>query len=374
MNSTIPFVDLKQQYATLKPAIDAAIASVIGSCDFILGKSVAEFEQAFAEFLGVSHAVGVGSGTDALFLALKCLKIEKGAEVITAANTYIATVLAISHAGATPVLADVNPNDFCLDPEAVARAITPRTKAIIPVHLYGNPAAMDAIMDLAHKHNLNVIEDACQAHAAKIHDRCVGTIGDIGCFSFYPGKNLGAYGDGGLVVTNSQAHAEVLRLLRNYGQQPKNHHILKGFNSRLDSVQAAILLAKLPYLETWNRQRRNAAALYRAGLAGLPVAMQTETAGTEHVYHIFAILTEARDQLATYLNRHNIQCGSHYPVPIHLQPAYRDLGCGIGSFPHAERQARSCLSLPIFPEITAEQIARICLVIRDFFKQGTGNE
>ncbi|MBN2055617.1 DegT/DnrJ/EryC1/StrS family aminotransferase [bacterium] len=341
---------------------------VLVSTDFILGKAVGRFETHFAEYLGCRRAIGVGSGTEALILALRAAGLKPGDEVITAANTYIATVLAISQCGATPVLADARADDFNIDPEAVREALTERTRALVPVHLCGQPARMDELLGIAREHDLVVIEDACQAHGARYDGTRTGTMGDMGCFSFYPSKNLGGFGDGGMVVTNRTELADAAGLLRNYGQQTKNIHEIKGINSRLDSIQAAVLDVKLPHLDEWNTARRRAAGLYRELLRDLPVKMQEGEGNSENVYHLFVILTAERDGLMAYLRTHEIDSAVHYPTPIHLQPAYADLGRGAGSYPVAEKLAASCLSLPMYPEISDAQVRRVCRVISDYFE------
>jgi dTDP-4-amino-4,6-dideoxygalactose transaminase len=361
----VPFVDLPGQYRRLRAEIDDAIGEVLVRCDFVLGGAVAEFEAAFAEFVGAEHCVGVGSGTDALHLVLRAMQIGPGDEVITVANTFIATVEAISYAGARPVLVDCLEDTALIDPAAVEAAITPRTRAILPVHLYGQPAPMEPLLELAASHELRVIEDAAQAHGAVLRGgrRC-GSIGDAAAFSFYPGKNLGAYGDGGAATTADPALAERLCLLRNWGSTVKYHHELKGFNSRLDTLQAAVLGVKLRYLREWNAARARAAARYRERLADVKdLILPVEAAWTDrHSYHLFVIRLPGRDRslVAQQLAARGVQTGIHYPVPVHLQPAYRDLGLREGAFPVAERLAGEIVSLPMFPEIDEAQIDHVC--------------
>ena len=362
----IPSGDLKLQYRTLQPEIDEAVRSVLESGWFVLGKSVAAFETAFAEYCGAAFAIGVGNGTDALQLALMAGGIGPGDEVITAPNSATFTALAISGAGARPTFVDVDPSTYNLDPKKLADAITPRTRAIIPVHLFGQPAPMDPIMAIAKQRGVLVIEDAAQAHGATYKSRRVGTIGDLGCFSFYPSKNLGAYGDGGLVTTGSPELAERVRMLRHGGQKGRYDHRLLGMNSRLDELQAAILLAKLPYLERWNERRRHIAALYTAILSDTELELPLEAESGSHVYHLYVIRTPHRDALQSYLSDRGIETAIHYPTPIHLQEAYRWLGLGPGSFPVAESLASQIVSLPIYPELTDSKVRQVAEAIRDW--------
>jgi dTDP-4-amino-4,6-dideoxygalactose transaminase len=355
----IPFVDLGAQYRDLQSEIDAAVRRVMARGDFILGEDVALFEKEFAAFCGAAHCIGISDGVDALHLALRALDIGPGDEVIVPTHTFIASVLAISMSGATPVLADVDPRYYTLDPESAGRAVTSRTKAIMPVHLYGQPADMDPILDLARQHGLSVIEDAAQAHGAEYKGRRCGTMGDAGCFSFYPGKNLGAYGDGGGVTTNRADVAERLRVLRNYGQQPKNVHPIKGFNARLDTIQAAILRVKLRHLAEWNRLRNLAASRYNELLSGLGLDLPNTASYSSHVWHLFIVQTPNRLALQQGLDAVGAQHGVHYPTPVHLQEAYSELGKGRGSFPVAEALTPRIVSLPIFPEISETQLRRV---------------
>ena len=363
----IPFVDLKAQYRTIETEVNAAIAQVLQNADFILGSAVDAFEAEFAHYCDADYAVGVDSGYSALELILRAYDIGPGDEVIAPANTFVATVLAISHCGATPVLVDADPVTYNLDPQKLEAAITESTRAIMPVHLYGQPADMDPIMAIARKHGLKVIEDAAQGHGGYYKGRRVGSLGDAAGFSFYPGKNLGAYGDGGAVVTNDPDLADRLRLLRNLGQRVKYQHEIKGFNRRLDTIQAAVLRVKLPYLDRWNSERRRAAAGITAGLYGLPVSTPVSPAYIEPVYHLYVIQTEARSALQQHLTTAGIATGLHYPKPIHLQPAYAELNYQPGDFPVAEALAENILSLPIFPELTNEAVAYITEQIRKFF-------
>jgi len=365
----INFVDLKRQYDSIKKEIDNAIERIIDNTSFILGKEVTDFEKNFSDFCNTKYSVGVASGTDALFLSLKALGVGQGDEVITVANTFIATPLAISHCNAKPVLVDCNPNDYNIDISKIESAITSKTKAIMPVHLYGQPADMDPILELAEKHNLKVVEDSCQAHGAEYKKKRTGSLGNIGCFSFYPGKNLGAYGDGGAITTNNSEIYEKLKLLREYGQKKKYHHTLKGYNSRLDSIQAAVLNIKLKYLDKWNNQRIKNAKLYNELLEGdEDIIPPIESEDVKHIYHLYVIRYDARDKLAEHLQSKGISTLIHYPVPIHLQEAYSDLGYSKGSFPIAEEYSNIILSLPMFPELNEEEITYTANSIKEYLK------
>jgi dTDP-4-amino-4,6-dideoxygalactose transaminase len=365
----IPLVDLQAQYQGIRGEIDAAVSGVLQRCDFILGGAVAEFEAAFARFIGAEHCIGVASGTDALWLAMQALGIGAGDKVLLPANTFIATALAVSDAGAEPILVDMDPRTYTLDVEAARRALVPGVKAIVPVHLYGQPTDMHGVMDLARREGLIVLEDAAQAHGAVHIDGRCGTFGAASGFSFYPGKNLGAYGDGGAVCTGDGELAERIRRLRNWGGTVKYHHPERGFNSRLDTIQAAVLSVKLRHLADWNRRRREVAGWYREALRDLGdnVALPVEASWTvEHVYHLFVVeLRRARrDEVLEALQRRGIGCGIHYPIPIHLQGAYADLGLGPGRFPAVEAAARRILSLPIYPEMSREQVDEVALALR----------
>jgi dTDP-4-amino-4,6-dideoxygalactose transaminase len=355
----IPLIDLKAQYASIKPAIDAAVQRVLDETAFVLGPQVESFETAFARYCEVRHAIGISSGTAALQLALLACGVGPGDEVITSCFTFIATAEAISHAGARPVLVDINPDDFNLVPEQVEAAIGPRTKAIIPVHLFGWPADLDRLLDIACRHRLELIEDAAQAHGARYRGRRVGTFGKAACFSFYPGKNLGAYGDAGMVVTGDDALAARLRLLRDHGRRTKYEHVIVGHGERLDTMQGAVLEVKLPHLDGWNAARRHAAARYRELLADLPLVLPADFPNVESVYHLFVIRTADRDRVLHELLDAGIGAGVHYPIPLHLQPAYAHLGYGPGSFPVAEQAAREVLSIPLYPEITQAQLCEV---------------
>ncbi|GIV88488.1 MAG: glutamine--scyllo-inositol aminotransferase [Chloroflexus sp.] len=351
----IPFVDLKAQYLSIKEEIDRAVLDTLASTQFVLGKEVAAFEEIFAAYTQCQYAIGVNSGTSALHVALLAVGVGRGDEVITTPHTFIATVSAIDYTGARPVFVDIDPVTFTIDPAQIEAAITPRTKAIIPVHLYGQPAEMDAIMAIARKHGLVVIEDAAQAHGAEYKGRRVGSIGDLGCFSFYPGKNLGAYGEGGAITTNHPELARTVRMLRDWGAERRYYHDLKGFNYRMEGIQGAILRVKMRYIEQWTELRRAAAARYDALLAPLGVRTPIALPDRRHVYHIYAIRDPRRDELQAYLHEHGVSTGIHYPIPVHLQKAFAELGYRSGDFPHAEAAAAEVLSLPMFPELTVEQ-------------------
>ncbi|MDB5452543.1 MAG: erythromycin biosynthesis sensory transduction protein eryC1 [Caulobacteraceae bacterium] len=355
----IPFLDLQAQQRALEPELLEAARRVITSGQYVLGAENAAFEREFAEFCGVPHAVAVNTGTSALHLALLAAGVGPGDEVITSPSTFVATIAAIQYAGATPRLVDIDPVTWNLDPALLAQAITPATKVILPVHLHGRLADMDAILDIARAHGLLVIEDACQAHGAEFDGRRAGSFGDLGCFSFYPGKNLGACGEGGAVVTHRADLAERLRLLRDWGQSRKYLHTAKGFNYRMDEIQAAILRVKLPHLERWTRLRRAAAARYDALLDAANIVHAAPANGGEHVYHVYAVRTPNRDELREALAP-AVQTNVHYPCPVHLQPAYEDLGYSRGDLPVAERLADETLSLPMFPEITPQQVDTVC--------------
>jgi dTDP-4-amino-4,6-dideoxygalactose transaminase len=355
----IPFVDLKAQYSSIKTEIDAAVLRTLESTQFILGSEVAAFEEAFARYCGVEHAIGVNSGTSALHLALLAAGIGPGDEVITVPQTFVATVAAIEYSGARPVFVDIDPQYYTMDPGKIERAITPHTKAILPVHLYGQTADMDPILDLARRRGLAVIEDAAQAHGAEYKGRRAGSLGDLGCFSFYPGKNLGAYGEGGAVVTSNAEFAAKIRMLRDWGQKGKSNHVIKGFNYRLDGIQGAILSVKLRYLEQWTESRRAHAALYDRLLAGSSSVTPESRPDSRHVYHVYAIRSRHRAKIQSELTAQGVQTGIHYPVPVHLMEAYRELGYGEGSFPEAEKAAREVLSLPMYPELRDDQIRAV---------------
>ncbi len=365
---SIPLVDLKAQYKTIKPKIHLAIKKVLDSSYFILGDEVWDFEKKFAEYSEVKYAIGVASGLDALELGMRALGIGVGDEVITPANSFIASSSAISFTGATPILVDCEENTFNIDPARIEEKITKKTKAIMPVHLYGRPADMDQTLKIAKKHNLMVIEDACQAHGARYKGKRVGSFGNFGAFSFYPGKNLGAYGDGGIITTNNKTLADTVAKMRNYGQAQKYHHDYLAWNSRLDTIQAAILLIKLKKLDKWNGGRREIAQEYNRLLKNLPIIVPEIPKNIDHIFHLYVIRTKNRDDLAKYLNQKGIATGLHYPIPIHLQKAYQDLGYKKGDFPVSEKLAEEILTLPIYPELKDSEVEYIAISIRQFFK------
>ena len=360
----IPLVDLQAQYASIKDEIDTAVQGVLASGRFALGPEVAGFEEEFAAYCGADHGVAVNSGTSALHLALLAAGVGPGDEVITVPFTFVATVAAIRYAGATPVLVDIDPHTFTIDVTQLAEAITPRTKAVIPVHLYGQPADMDPLLTLARRHSLTVIEDAAQAHGAEYRDRRVGGLGDLGCFSFYPGKNLGAYGEGGIVVTNDETHARTIRSLRSWGEDRRYHHTRPGFNYRMDGIQGAILRVKLRHLPAWTDTRILIAAAYDRVLADSLVTTPSVMPYARHVYHLYAVQTPHRDRLHDALAADGIQTGLHYPIPVHLQPGYADLGGRAGDHPRSEAAAAATLTLPIYPELPAEVPDRVADIIR----------
>lgn len=364
----VPFVDLKAQYRTIAEEVNEGIGRVLENTDFILGRDVELFEQEFADYCGARFGVGMDNGTSALELALRACGIGEGDEVITVANTFIATASAIAFTGARPVLVDIDPHTYNIEVGAVEQAITDRTKAIMPVHLYGQPVDMDPIMELAMARGLIVIEDACQAHGALYKGRRVGSIGDAACFSFYPAKNLGGYGDGGILVTNDEDIANRVKMLRNYGQKEKYHHLFIAYNRRLDTLQAAVLRVKLRRLDEWNQARRKNAQLYDELLASTEVIRPEEASYAKHVYHLYVVRVQDRGGLQQYLQSKGISTGIHYPIPIHLQEAYRYLGCQRGDFPITEGCAEEILSLPMYPELTEEQIQYVVEAINGFEK------
>lgn len=366
MSDPVKFLDLGKHHAPLRAAIDAAMREVIDTSAFILGKQVGEFEQAFAAYCGAKHCIGVASGTDALHLILRGLGIGPGDEVILPANTFIATALAVEFAGATVRLVDVEEETYNINPAKIEAAITSKTKAILPVHLCGRMANMRTITAIAKAHGLHLIEDACQAHGAKQGDTRAGSFGVAAAFSFYPGKNIGAFGDGGAITTNDEVLAEKIRKLRNYGQKIKHRHEFVGFNSRLDTLQAAVLKIKLLHLDAANALRAQHAERYRKLLAGTSVRVPTAASPGEHVYHLFMIRHPQRDMLATFLKERGIETAVHYPFPIHLMPAFAHLGKERGSFPVAEQLCAEILSLPMYPELTNAEITRVASAIREF--------
>ena len=365
----IPFLDLKNQSDQLRNEIQSAMDRVLADCNFILGRPVTDFEAAFAAYCDCTQGIGVATGLDALKLILRAMDVGPGDEVITTSHTFIATALAISSIGATPVLIEVDPQTYTMDPQHLEAAITPRTKAVMPVHLYGQTADMDPILEIARRHGLKVIEDACQSHGAKYNGRRAGSLGDAAAFSFYPGKNLGAYGDGGAVTTSDHLLADRIRTLRNYGSAKKYFHDELGENSRLDTIQAAVLGVKLKYLDEGNASRRAVAALYTEQLKGIgDIITPSVRQGSEHVFHLYVIQTNQRDDLQRYLLEQGVECLIHYPVPVHLQKAYGSKHWKQGDFPLTERLAGRILSLPISPSITEEQITYVCNTVRAFYE------
>ena len=363
---TVPLVDLNAQYAAIKDDIDRAMQRVIGGSSFIMGPDVGAFERAFAGYCDSAHCVGVSSGTSALILTLHALGVGAGDEVITSAHTFIATAEAISAVGATPVFVDIDPRTYNIDPDAVAAAITPATRAVIPVHIYGQPADMTRLNAVARQHDLFVIEDAAQAHGATWQGRKAGALGDAACFSFYPGKNLGAYGDAGAVTTDNAALAETVALLRNHGRRSKYVHERVGYGERLDTLHAAILSAKLAHLDTWTEQRRSLAARYSRLLADSELVLPFVHADAVPAWHLYVVRTPRRDDLLAHLTALGVQAGVHYPVPLHLQPAYAHLGYRAGELPVTEEVADTCLSLPLYPEMTLEQQDYVVATVRTF--------
>jgi dTDP-4-amino-4,6-dideoxygalactose transaminase len=361
----IPFLDLKAQYKEIKPQVDAAVARVIESAQLVLGPEVAAFEERFAAYCGVRHCVALNSGTSALHLALLAAGVGPGDEVITVSMTFVATTAAILYCGAKPVFVDVDPDTWTMDPNSVKAAITPRTKAILPVHLHGLMADMDPIIEVADSAGLIVIEDAAQAHGSEYRGLRAGSIGDIGCFSFYPGKNLGAYGEAGAAVTNSSDLARQLALLRDWGQESKYNHVLPGYNFRMDGIQGAVLNVKMAYIESWTEARQAVASHYDRLLARAQFKRPAPPPHCRHVYHVYAVEVEHRDQVQKALSAAGIGTGIHYPVPVHLQKAYGDLGYGRGDFPVTEAIANRFLSLPIYAELQPEQVANVVLELEN---------
>ena len=369
----IPFVDLKAQYLSIKLELNAAIADVFESSSFILGKDVAAFEEEFAAYCGTPHAIGVNSGTSALHLALLAAGIGAGDEVITVPYTFVASVAAIEYVGARPIFVDIRPDSYNMDPSQIEAAITDRTKAILPVHLYGQTADMDPILEIARRRGLLVIEDAAQAHGATYKGRTAGSMGDLACFSFYPGKNLGACGEGGAVVTADPRYARTIRMLRDWGMEKRYHYVLKGFNFRMEGIQAAILRVKLRKLNEWTACRQAHAGEYAALLEGSGVITPAIMPDSSHVFNIYAIRSPWRDTIQEALQAKGVHTGIHYPFPIHLLDAWKDLGYHEGDFPVAERVAKEELSLPVFPELTSEQIVFIAAAIRERVEAHAGS-
>ncbi len=367
----VPFVDLKAQYLSIKDEIDAAMQEVVENTAFVGGKTVTGFERAFAEFSGAKYCVGTSSGTSALHIALQVCGVGPGDEVITVPNTFIASTEAISQSGATFKLVDIDPETFNMDPNALEGAITSRTKALLPVHLYGQPADLEPILAIAEKHGLQVIADAAQAHASTYKGKPIGSYCRASCFSFYPGKNLGAYGDAGAFVTDDEEIAVLGKSLIDHGRSEKYAHAVEGYNYRLDGLQAAVLRVKLGHLEHWTESRRRAAALYREKLASLPIEVAQESADRRHVYHLFSVFHDERDRLRDELAEKGIASGIHYPVPIHLQKAYEARNEKQGSYPVSERAMKRQMSLPMFPELTEEQIDHVVTTLTEALATGS---
>ena len=365
----IPYLDLKKQYHSIKQEIDSAVASVLESGQFVLGKEVEAFEEEFASYCGTNHVVAVSTGTSALHLSLLAAGIGPGDEVITTPLTFVATVAAILYTGARPVFVDVEPTTLNIDVSKMSKVVTKRTKAILPVHLHGKPVDMVSLIQVAQKNKLIVIEDAAQAHGAEIQGRRAGGLGHMGCFSFYPGKNLGAYGEGGAVTTNNPEFAKKIRLLRDWGAEKRYHHDLKGFNFRMETLQGAILRVKLRHLEKWTEARRHLARRYDEYLKDVPVEIPFTPAGFRHVYHVYAVLTYCRDRLQEYLTSKDIYTNIHYPIPVHLQKAYSDLGYKAGDFPMTESVCCRTISLPLYPEMTEAQVKEVAEAIKNGLKE-----
>ena len=369
----IPFVDLKAQYFGIKTEVDAAVAKVLASSQFVLGEEVVAFEAEFAAYSGARYGIAVNSGTSALHLALLAAGIGPGDEVITVPFTFVATVAAILYTGAKPVFVDIEPQSYTIDVKQIENALTERTRAIIPVHLYGQPADMDPILSIAKRHGLTVIDDAAQAHRAEYKGQRIGSIGDFSCFSFYPGKNLGAYGEGGIVVTNNPDYANAMRMLRDWGQKEKYQHVLKGYNYRMDALQGSILRVKLRHLDDWTAARRNNAHLYNRMLAGGEAILPCEMSYSHHVYHLYVVRTAHRDALQRALLQENIHTNIHYPIPVHLQPAYADLGYQDADFPCSEQAAREVLSLPMYVGLGESQLQTVSECVADYFNKTRPN-
>jgi dTDP-4-amino-4,6-dideoxygalactose transaminase len=369
MPDKVPYLDLPAQIRSLRPELDAAIARTLDNCSFCLGPDVAQFEKDFARFCGAEHCVAFNSGTSALHVALLLLNVGRDDEVISTPHTFVATSWAISYVGAKPVYVDIDEDTFNLNPALIEKAITPRTKAIMPVHLYGHPFDIDPILAVAKKHNLPVVEDSAQAHGAKYKGRTIGTFGEISCFSFYPGKNLGACGEGGALVTNHAAYAARARSLREHGSSVRYYHDEVGFNYRMEGIQGAVLGVKLKKLDDWTAGRRRVAYRYHELLKDTPLQLPREAAWAESVYHLYVVRHPRREELKKHLETNGVGCALHYPLPLHLQKCYAALGYQEGAFPVAEKAARECLSLPIYPEMTDAQVQRVAEVIKDFFRK-----
>lgn len=369
MPDKIPYLDLPAQLRGIRPEIDAAIARTIDNCSFCLGPDVAEFEKNFARYVGAEFCAGFNSGTSALHIAMLLLNVGPGDEVITTPTTFVATSWAISYVGAKPVYVEIEDATFNMDPKRIERAITPRTKAVMPVHLYGQPFDIDPILEICRKHNLPLVEDAAQAHGAKYKGKTIGTFGAISCFSFYPGKNLGACGEGGALVTNDAKFNARARALREHGSTQRYYHDEVGYNYRMEGIQGAVLDVKLKYLPQWTEARRAIAHKYHKLLADTPLQLPIEASYAESAWHLYVVRHPRRDELKKHLEANGVGCALHYPLPLHLQKCYASLGYKEGDFPIAEKAARECLSLPIYPEMTDKQIQRVADVIKEFFRK-----
>lgn len=367
MSEPVPYLDLKAQMRPLRGEIDTAIARTLDNCSFCLGPDVVQFEKDFARYCGAKDCVAMNSGTSALHIAMLLLGVGQWDEVITTPTTFVATSWGVSYVGARPVYVDIEDATFNLDPKRIEKAITPRTKAIVPVHLYGHPVDLDPILEIGRKHGLPVVEDAAQSHAATYKGRRVGTFGEISCFSFYPGKNLGAYGEGGALVTNNAAFAARARALREHGSTQRYYYDEVGFNYRMEGIQGAVLGVKLKHLDAWTAARRRVAARYHELLKSTPLQLPLEADYAESAYHLYVVRHPKRDGLKQHLEANKIGCALHYPLPLHLQKCYANLGYKEGDFPVAEKAARECLSLPIYPELTDAQVERVAQVVREFF-------
>jgi dTDP-4-amino-4,6-dideoxygalactose transaminase len=370
MQDKIPYLDLPAQIRPLRKEIDAAIARNVDACSFCLGPDVAQFEKDFARFCGAQHAVGFNSGTSALHVALMLLGVGPGDEVISTPMSFVATSWAISYVGAKPVYVDIDDATFNLDPKLIEQAITPKTKAILPVHLYGHPFDIDPILAICKKHNLPLVEDAAQAHGAKYKGKTIGTFGAISCFSFYPGKNLGAAGEGGALVTNDAAFDKRARSLREHGSSVRYYHDEVGFNYRMEGIQGAVLGVKLPHLNDWTAGRQRVVKRYAELLKDTPLKLPAQAGWAESVWHLYVVRHPRRDDLKKHLEASGVGCALHYPLPLHLQKCYANLGYKPGAFPVTEKAASECLSLPIYPELTDAQIQRVVAVIKEFFAKG----
>ena len=368
MNDKVPYLDLPAQMAPLRKEIDAAIARTLDNCSFCLGPDVAQFEKDFAKYCGAEHCIAYNSGTSALHIAMMLLNVGPGDEVITTPMTFVATSWAISYVGAKPVYVDIDDATFNLDPKQMEKAITARTKCILPVHLYGHSVDLDPLLAIAKKHNLPLVEDAAQSHAAKYKGKIVGAFGVMSCFSFYPGKNLGAYGEGGAIVTNNAAFNARAKSLREHGSTQRYYHDEVGFNYRMEGIQGAVLGIKLKHLDTWTKERRRVAHRYHELLAGTPLQLPKEADYAESAYHLYVVRHPRRDDLKKHLEANGVGCALHYPLPLHLQKCYASLGYKQGDFPVTEKAARECLSLPIYPELTDAQIQRVAEVVKGFFQ------